>query len=123
MKHSVIGFAVFALGMMVVYLINKITPLELDIWHFLGLGIFMFISSSLVHYATAKASEENPKRFPTYFMAITGLKMAAYIVALGVYILIFRRDGIPVVIGFLAFYLIYTTLEVLAALKMTKSKN
>lgn len=123
MKYTVKAFAILALAMVLVYVLNKFTSLTLPLLHFLGLGIFMFATSGLVHYATIKAAEESAQRFPTYFMAITGLKMAAYIVALAIYVIIFQRDGIPVVIGFLGLYLIYTTLEVISALKLVKSKN
>ena len=109
--------------MAVTVLLNEFSEVEFSAVHISFLGLFMFGSSSLVHYATLKASEENPRRFPTYFMAITGLKMAVYIVFLGVYVFIFRDTAIPVVIAFLVFYVIYTVMEVLSALSTLKSNN
>lgn len=110
-------------AMAVVVLLNEYSEVDFNAIHISFLGLFMFGSSCLVHYATLKASEENPRRFPTYFMAITGIKMAIYLVFLGVYVFVFRETAIPVVIGFLVFYVIYTIMEVLSALSTLKSNN
>lgn len=123
MKYSVKALLVYLAVMVVTVVLNEYSSIEFNAVHISFLGIFMFGTSSLVHYMTVKASEENPRRFPTYFMAITGLKMAVYIVFLGVYVFIYRQAAIPVVIAFLVFYAIYTIMEVLSALSTLKSKD
>lgn len=123
MKYSVKALLVYLAVMAVAVILQEYTSVEFNAIHISFLGLFMFGTSSLVHYMTMKASEENPRRFPTYFMAITGLKMAVYVVFLGVYVFIFKQAAIPVVIAFLVFYAIYTVMEVLSALSALKSKD
>lgn len=123
MKYSVKALLVYLIAMALTVLLNEFGTAKFNAIHISFLGLFMFGSSSLVHYLTIKASEENPRRFPTYFMAITGLKMAVYIVFLGVYVFVYRQGAIPVVIAFLVFYAIYTIMEVLSALSTLKANN
>jgi hypothetical protein len=83
----------------------------------------MFGTSVAVHHFTVKASKKRPQLFPTYFMAITGLKMMVYIIALGVYVYIFKDSATPVIITFLTLYVVYTALEVASALSFLKQKD
>lgn len=123
MKYPVKALVVYLSAMAVCVAINETSALQFDTLHISLLGLFMFGSSVLVHYFTIKASEESPRRFPTYFMAITGLKMLAYLFALGAYVFIFRNAALPVVIGFLILYVVYTVLEVASAMKSLRSKS
>lgn len=123
MKYTLRALAVYLVAMVITILLNEYSTLSFNSVHISFCGLFMYASSVLVHYGTVKASEESPTRFPTYFMAITGLKMGVYIIALGIYVFIFRKEGIPVIIAFLAFYFVYTILEVLSALKIVKSNS
>lgn len=123
MKYTVKALLVCVLAMVVAVLLNEFSPVEFSAIHISFLCLFMFGSTLMVHHFTVKASEENPRTFPTYFMAITGLKMLAYLVALGIYVFIFKQSSIPVVIGFLVLYVIYTILEVSSILKFLKAKD
>lgn len=123
MKYSIKALAVYLVAMVVTFLLNEYSSFEFNAAHISFCGLFMYGSSLLVHYATKKASEESATRFPAHFMAITGLKMAAYIIVLGAYVFVYRREAIPVIIAFLIFYLVFTILEVISAMKIVKSKS
>lgn len=102
---------------------NELVEIEWNTLHLSLLALFMFGSSLAVHHSTIRASKENPKRFPAYFMAITGIKMLVYIVFLGVYVFVFQKEAIPVVVGFLILYLAFTVLEVFSAVKMVRTND
>ena len=102
---------------------NETLDIVWNTLHLSLLALFMYGTSLLVHHFTIKASEENPKRFPAYFMAITGLKMMIYVILLGVYVFIFKETAIPVVIAFLLLYLAFTVLEVFSAVSELKSEG
>lgn len=123
MKYSVKALIVYLIAMVIAVLLNELTELNFNAVHISFCGMFMYGTSVAVHHFTIQASGEKPQRFPTYFMAITGLKMLVYIVALGVYVYIFKDSSTPVIITFLTLYVVYTVLEVTAALSFLKKKD
>ncbi|MCF8460970.1 MAG: hypothetical protein K9G46_09610 [Flavobacteriales bacterium] len=123
MKYSVKALIVYLIAMVILAVLNETVDVELNTLHLSLCGIFMYGTSVAVHHFTVQASHERPQRFPAYFMAITGLKMLVYIVALGIYTFIFKESAIPVVIAFLVFYVVYTILEVVSALSFLKKKD
>jgi len=120
MKYPVRALIVYLIAMVILTIINETVEVELNTLHVALCGLFMYGTSVGVHTLTVQASYERPQRFPTYFMAITGLKMLVYIVALGIYVFIFRTTAIPVVITFLVLYVAYSILEVISALRTLK---
>jgi len=123
MKYSVKALIVYLIVMVIVILLSEFTELPLKSIHISFCGLFMYGTSVAVHQFTVKASHEKPTLFPTYFMAITGLKMMVYVIALGIYVFIFKDDSTPVIITFLSLYVIYTVLEVTSALSFLKKKD
>ncbi len=123
MKYSVKALIVYLIAMVITVLLNELSDLVFNAVHISFCGLFMFGTSVAVHHFTVEASKERPQRFPTYFMAITGLKMLVYIVALGVYVFIFKDSATPVIITFLVLYVVYTALEVASALSFLKGKD
>jgi di/tricarboxylate transporter len=123
MKYSAKALIVYLIAMVILVVINETVSIELNTLHLSFCGLFMFGTSVAVHHFTVKASKERPQLFPTYFMAITGLKMMVYIVALGVYVYIFKDSATPVIITFLTLYVVYTALEVTSALTFLSKKD
>jgi hypothetical protein len=123
MKYSVKAFIVYSIVILIAALLNELSGLTFNAVHISFCGLFMFGTSVAVHHFTVQASKEKPQRFPTYFMAITGLKMMVYIVALGVYVFAFKDSSTPVIITFLVLYVVYTVLEVTAALSFLKKQG
>lgn len=123
MKYSIKALIVYLIAMAILAVLNETVDVELNTLHLSLCGLFMFGTTVAVHHFTIKASKQRPQMFPTYFMAITGLKMLAYIVVLGIYVFIFTDSAIPVIIAFLIFYVIYTILEVISSLSVLKTKD
>jgi hypothetical protein len=121
MKYQYKAFIILLGAFGTLLVTNELLDIVWNTLHLSLLALFMYGTSLLVHHFTVKASEENPKRFPAYFMAITGLKMMAYIIMLGVYVFVFKETAIPVVVAFLLLYLAFTLLEVLSAVSELKS--
>jgi hypothetical protein len=123
MKYSVKAFIVYSIVILIAALLNELSGLTFNAVHISFCGLFMFGTSVAVHHFTVQASKEKPQRFPTYFMAITGLKMMVYIVALGIYVYTFKDAATPVIVTFLILYVVYTILEVTSALSFLKKKG
>ena len=123
MRYSVKAIIVYLIAMAILAVANETVSIELNTLHLSLCGLFMYGTSVAVHHFTVKASHEKPTLFPTYFMAITGLKMMVYIIALGVYVYIFKDSSTPVIITFLTLYVVYTALEVTSALSFLKQKD
>ncbi|MCF8464973.1 MAG: hypothetical protein K9G41_09035 [Flavobacteriales bacterium] len=123
MKYSVKALIVYLIAMVILAVLNETVSVELNTLHLSLCGIFMYGTSVAVHHFTVMASHEKPQRFPTYVMAITGLKMLVYIVALGIYVFVFTETATPVIIAFLLFYVIYSVLEVTSTLAILKKNG
>lgn len=123
MKYQYKAIIILLVALVALAIANETLDIVWNTLHLSLLALFMYGTSMLVHHFTIKASEENPKRFPAYFMAITGLKMMVYVLLLGVYVFVFKETAIPVVIAFLLLYLAFTVLEVLSAVSELKSKD
>lgn len=120
MKYYIKAFIVYAAAMLIVTLLSEFTELPLNPIHLALCGLFMYGSSIAVHHFTIVASQERAQLFPTYFMAITGVKMFVYILALGLYVFIFKETATPVIVTFLVLYVAYSILEVVTALNILK---
>lgn len=123
MKYPIKALIVYLITLAILAVVNEVVDIELNTLHLALCGLFMFGTSVSVHHFTIKASYKKPTLFPTYFMAITGLKMLTYIVALGVYVFIFQDSSTPAIITFLSLYVVYTILEVTSALSFLKGKD
>lgn len=84
--------------------------------HFPFVALFFVLGSWATHQGILSSLGENPKRFPAYFMGITGIKMMVYLLGIGIYISVKREEGVPVVILFLLLYVLFTGLELVSLL-------
>ncbi len=85
-----------------------------------GIGLFFVVSTALIHYILIKVSEQNPKNFVTYFMAITGIKLFVYLIIIIAFALLMREQALGFSICFLLMYFLYTSFEVFVLLKHFK---
>ncbi len=122
MRYGTKALLIYLGAMAVTAVINEATGLGLPAVHMAFLGLFMFASSMLVHFFTLRSAQGEPKRFPSHFMAVTGVKMLVYLIAIGSYAYLFRDTAIPVVIAFLTLYVAYTALEVTSALSALRER-
>lgn len=89
--------------------------------HFPFVLLFFVLSTSAIHASILASLKESPKRFPAYFMAITGLKLMAYLLSVSIYVAIYQEAGIPALILFLILYVLFTALELISLLPKVKS--
>jgi uncharacterized membrane protein len=89
--------------------------------HFPLVLLFFVLSSSAIHAGVLASLNENPKRFPAYFMGITGLKLMVYLISISIYVVIYKEAGIPVLLLFLMLYVLFTALELFSLLPKVKS--
>lgn len=122
-RHTVSGLLIYLSAMVAIVLLNEFTETVSHPLHLSLLGLLMWGVSLLVFHLTAKAAEKSSGRFPSYFMAINGLKMLFYLIVIGLYAFLLKQEAIPFVITFLLLYFAYTTLEVISALSHLKDKT
>jgi uncharacterized membrane protein len=67
-----------------------------------------------------KADQKKPKTFVGYFMAITGIKLFAYLIIITVYALVVGKAALGFVLWFLVLYLLYSGFEVVMLMKHLK---
>lgn len=91
--------------------------------HFPFVTLFFLIGSWAAHQGILASLKENPKRFPAYFMGITGIKMMVYLLAISVYVFVRKEQGIPVVILFLLLYVLFTALELASLIPKVRRKS
>lgn len=91
--------------------------------HFPFVTLFFLIGSWAAHQGILASLKENAKRFPAYFMGITGIKMMVYLLAISVYVFVMREGAVPVVVLFLALYVLYTALELWSLIPKVRAGN
>ena len=123
MKYPIKAFLVYLVAMAIAAVVFQTTEIVLLPLHISFLGLFMYGSSTLVHHMTMKSSRKEPKRFPSYFMAITGIKMLVYLIAIAIYVLLFKDIAVPMLIAFLGLYFVYMLLEVTSIVSDLKKEE
>ena len=123
MKYPIKALIIYLVAMLVAFVVIETTTATLLPLHVSFLGLFMYGSSVLVHAGVMRYSTKEPRRFPSYFMAITGLKMAVYLIAIAIYVLLFRDLAVPMLISFLILYLLYMILEVMSIISDLKKQE
>jgi len=91
--------------------------------HFPFVALFFVIGSWATHQGILGSLGENPKRFPAYFMGITGIKMMVYLLGISIYVFVMQEAGVPVVILFLLFYVLFTAMELVSLLPRVRQKG
>lgn len=119
LKAALLGIIVwgtaFGLG-------NSLAP-ELYHPHFpFVIGFFVF-GSWAAHNAIIASLKGNAARFPAYFMGITGLRMLAYVLAIGIYVFLMREEAIPVIVVFLLSYVLFTVLELVSIVPKARQNH
>lgn len=91
---------------------------------FVYLLIYFFAITTLsLHFMLQRFSRGNPKRFISYFMAATGLKLFLYLAVLLAFVFSFPNDAVGFIIEFFILYLLYTSYEVYFILKLKHKGN
>ncbi|MBK7029220.1 MAG: hypothetical protein IPH45_08385 [Bacteroidales bacterium] len=86
--------------------------------------ILLFIfSTSFLYYILLKASTGKFNRFTNIFMAASVIKLLLLLVLITFYLYFFKTDAIRFVISIFVLYIVYTLLEVIWLLKISKMGN
>jgi hypothetical protein len=86
--------------------------------------LFFFISTSLLSfYFLLQASGKKFIKFVNAFLLSIIIKLFLYAVVMISYVLIYRKDAIPFMLGFFILYLCYTVFESASIIKYTQSSN
>ncbi len=85
--------------------------------------LFFIAVTAFIHIILMKASDESPKKLIIWFMAITGIKMFAYLIIILIYGLLKGSEALGFVILFLVFYFLYSAFEVVILLRSFKKVN
>jgi len=74
--------------------------------------LYFFLITIIVHYFLTKAIGYSSRKFVSYFMLTTFLKLFIYIITIFTYVYFNRSDLLPFIISFFVLYIFYTVFEV-----------
>lgn len=82
--------------------------------------LFFIFVTAFIHIVLVKAAEASPRKFITYFMALTGMKLLGYLMIILIYALFKGKAALGFIILFLVLYFLYSFFEVITLLKHFK---
>jgi hypothetical protein len=103
---------------LIVYAVEPAIPSKFRSGWIFPLIYFFAVTTLLLHLFLRKASKGNPKRFITYFMGATGIKLFLYMAVLLIFILFKPDRAVGFVLEFFILYLFFTAYEVYFILKL-----
>lgn len=111
-------FSIFTMGILLFWQQYASLRFQTDLgWLLWG---FFILVTSLIHIVLVKAAEQSSRKFITYFMALTGLKLFGYLMIILIYALFKGKDALGFVILFLVLYFLYSIFEVVTLLRYFK---
>lgn len=111
-----VALAVYILMAIVFYFIIP----ELFHYSLILVPVLLALVTSLLHKKLILAGQERPIKFINMFMAVTGIKLMIYLVAILLYVMFLTDYAIPFIAIFFTLYIIYTILEIKDLLKYLK---
>jgi hypothetical protein len=82
--------------------------------------LLFFGITALMHYVILRITRLNPRRFVSYFMLATFVKLIVYFTAVLVYVFNFRENLLSFIVTFFVLYIFFTVFEVTLILKQTR---
>ena len=82
--------------------------------------LLFYVTTALIHYILLRITQLNPRRFVSYFMLATFLKLIVYFTAVLVYVFNSRENILSFIATFFIMYIFFTVFEVVLILKQTK---
>ena len=114
--YSILGLIILGLT----YLANNYLPIELKYEKYPYLFLYFFASTSLIIQVLLKKSKSDPKKFIQAFLILTTVKLLANSMIALIFAFTNSADAKAFLILFLAYYLIFTIIEVIAVSKKWK---
>ena len=107
---AILILTVFLIG---VVLLAENWLVQVNSGHYIVVVIALAVVTSIVHMILVKVSEGRPQRFIKVFMIATMVKLLVYLVFILSMAYTFRQQAAGLLIAFLAFYICFTTVEVI----------
>jgi hypothetical protein len=85
--------------------------------------VLFFVVTAAVHLILLRITRVDMRKFVSYFMMATLIKLVIYFTAVLAYILIHRAGMLTFVISFFTLYIIYTIFEVTTILSQIKDQK
>lgn len=85
--------------------------------------VLFFVITAAVHLILLRITRVNMRKFVSYFMMATLIKLVIYFAAVLAYIFIHRAGMLTFVISFFTLYVIYTIFEVATILSQIKDQD
>lgn len=82
--------------------------------------LFFIITTALIHIVLVRAAAQDPKKFVTYFMGMTAMKLFVYLIIILAYGLSNRETAQGFIICFLITYFFYSVFEVVTLMRHFK---
>ena len=79
--------------------------------------LFFVITTAMIHIILVRAANQDPRKFVTYFMGMTAMKLFAYLVIILAYGLTNRETAQGFIICFLITYFFYSGFEVVTLMR------
>jgi len=84
------------------------------------LFILFYVITAIVHYILLRITVLNPRKFVSYFMLATFVKLMNYLIVVVVYAFYVKEGILPFILSFFILYIFYTVFEVVTILAQTK---
>jgi hypothetical protein len=82
--------------------------------------ILFHVITAIVHYILLRITTMNPRKFVSYFMLATFIKLMNYLIVVVVYTFYVKEGILPFILSFFILYIFYTVFEVVTILAQTK---
>ncbi len=82
--------------------------------------LFFIITTALIHIILVRAAAQDPKKFVTYFMGMTAMKLFVYLIIILAYGLSNRETAQGFIVCFLITYFFYSGFEVVTLMRHFK---
>ncbi|MGI8891998.1 MAG: hypothetical protein ACR2GN_00925 [Bacteroidia bacterium] len=104
--------------LLIAYAIEPAIPEQFQSGWFYPLIYFFALTAFLLHYFLYKVSKGNPRRFISYFMGATGIKLFLYMTVLLIFVFSLPERAVGFISEFFVLYVLYTIFEVYFTLKL-----
>jgi hypothetical protein len=102
------------------FFLNRFLPEGIISPYLLYLLLLFHIVTGMVHYILLRISTLNPRKFISYFMLATFIKLMSYLIVIVAYAFYVKEGLLPFILSFFILYIFYTVFEVSTILAQTK---
>lgn len=117
----IIRLTILSLGLgLIAFILSRFLPAGMISPALPYLFLLFYVTGALVHYVLLRITALKPRKFVSYFMLATFLKLMNYLIVIVVYTFYVKEGILPFILSFFILYIIYTVFEVVTILAQTK---